>query len=67
MQQEEILATGEKSSRALARVAMFDWDMEVINLAEDNQLEIYSQSRYSNGTADAGKALAPRLGGRREQ
>ena len=60
-QQEEGLATGEDASRALARIVMLDWDMEVTKLAEDNQLEIYLHSRYVDDTADAGKALAPGL------
>ena len=55
------MATGKDASRALARVVMLDWDIEVMVLARDNQLEIYLHSRYVDDTADAGQALAPGL------
>ena len=60
-QQEDGLATGEDASRGLARVVMLDWDIEVTQLARDNQFEIYLHSRYVDDTADAGQALAPGL------
>ena len=60
-QQEEGLATGEDAARAMARVVMLDWDMEVVKLAAVNQLKLYLHSRYVDDTADAGKALAPGL------
>ena len=60
-QQRDGLATGEDASRALARVVMLDWEMEVTKLAEDNQLEMFLHSRYVDDTADSGMALAPGL------
>ena len=58
-QQEDGLATGEDAARAMARVVMLDWDMEVTRLARDNELELLLHSRYVDDTADAGQALAP--------
>ena len=53
------LATGEDISRAVARVVMLDWDKQVTELAEYNNLQLYYHGRYVDDAEEAGKALAP--------
>ena len=44
--QEDGLAIGLDLSRAAGRLVMLDWDLELLQLARDNQLKVLMYKRY---------------------
>ena len=58
-QQDEGLGIGLDLARAGARLMMLDWDRQFLQLAVENAIKYYHNSRYVDDTANGTMALGP--------